>query len=413
MSAAAAALPDPRAWIGHAPFPWPAAATLHGGAAVNACYALVNVTTLRTRQEKPYLRLQLVDRFGPIEGRVWDGADEIAARLRPGVYVGVRGRLEIFNGERQLKVDEIGQIRVPLEDLELFLPRSRRAAAAMDDELRRTIESVRDAPLRALLERLLAAESDIGQGFRLAPAAKYNHHAYLGGLLEHSLSVAALCDKLAAHYGDDVDRDLLVTAALLHDIGKISEIGAQAGFPYTDEGKLLGHILLGLQMVHAAGTAVPELRPERLLLVEHLVASHQGRYEWQSPREPRILEGLILHYADDLDAKVAQVAALLERTDAGWTAYDRSFQREFLRHLHEGSADSREDADAAAGVDAGAGYSADAGALDRADTGLENADTDGVEPGGSADPRHGGGESGGGGRLDLDRDSLDLFDDSR
>jgi 3'-5' exoribonuclease len=339
-------LPEPRAWIGNAPFPWPPAASLAGGAAVNACYALVSVTTLRTRQEKPYLKLQLVDCHGPLEGRVWDGAAEVAARLRAGIYVGVRGRLEIFNGERQLKIDEIAQLRVPLDDLELFLPRSRRPAAAMNADLVAFIESVSDVPLRTLLQRMLSADSEVGHGFRLAPAAKYNHHAWLGGLLEHTLSVTTVCDGLARHYGDAIDRDLLITAALLHDIGKVREIGAQAGFPYTDEGKLLGHILLGLQMVHAVGSTVPGLSAERLLLVEHLIASHQGRYEWQSPREPRILEGLVLHYADDLDAKVAQAGALIAGTAAGWTAWDRSFQREFLRHRRDETAEPPPDAEA-------------------------------------------------------------------
>jgi 3'-5' exoribonuclease len=151
---------------------------------------------------------------------------------------------------------------------------------------------------------------------------------------------------LARHYGPDIDRDLLLTAALIHDIGKVREIGAQPGFPYTDEGKLLGHILIGLQLVADAARQVPALPPQRLLLLQHLSASHRGRYEWQSPREPRILEGLILHYADDLDAKMNQAAALVARVDKGWTAYDRSFARDFLRHRlpDEGpAADAREE----------------------------------------------------------------------
>jgi 3'-5' exoribonuclease len=379
------ALPDPRAWLGEAPFPWPAAASLQAGDALHACFALVNITTLKTRQEKPYLRLQLVDRYGPLEGRVWDAAEEIAARLRPGVYVGVRGRLEIFNNERQLKIEAIEQIRVPLDQLELFLPRATRAAEVMDAELAALIASVHDAGLRVLLQRLLGAETELGQGFRLAPAAKHNHHAYLGGLIEHTISVATVCDALARHYGDVVDRDLLLAAALLHDIGKVREIGAQAGFPYTDEGKLLGHILLGLQIVHAAGEQVAELTPERLLLLEHLIASHQGRYEWQSPREPRILEGVLLHYADDLDAKINQVARLLATTPAGWTSYDRSFAREFLRHLR--------DAPGAAPV-------ASAEAVDVLDGAIE------AEP--EAPPSV---ETENGPRRNLAADPLDLFED--
>jgi 3'-5' exoribonuclease len=137
---------------------------------------------------------------------------------------------------------------------------------------------------------------------------------------------------LARHYGVDIDRDLLIAGALLHDIGKVREIGAKAGFPYTDEGKLLGHILLGLRMVQDAALAVPDLSRSRLMLLEHLIASHQGRYEWQSPREPSTLEALLLHYADDMDAKMNQAARMMPGETVGWGEYDRGFRRSFLRH---------------------------------------------------------------------------------
>ncbi|MGH7506866.1 MAG: 3'-5' exoribonuclease YhaM family protein [Longimicrobiales bacterium] len=325
-------LPRPRDWIGAATYPWPPVHSLSGGAAVVACFAVAGFQLGRTRQDKSYLKLQLGDRHGTIEGRVWDDAEQFAAWLRPGLCVGVRGHLEIFNGERQLRVDTLAPLRVGLEELELFVPRSKRDPRVMEEELRRLVDSIADAPLRALVERLLGKDSEIGRGFRLAPAAKQNHHAYLGGLIEHTLSVAHVCDDLARHYDAGIDRDLLIAAALLHDVGKVREIGAQAGFPYTDEGKLLGHILLGLQMVANAAAGVPGLHADRLLLLQHLIASHQGRYEWQSPREPRILEGLLLHYADDLDAKAHQATALIDGVQAGWTAYDRSFGRDFLRH---------------------------------------------------------------------------------
>jgi 3'-5' exoribonuclease len=332
-------LPTLGDWLGDASLPWPAAATLRAGDMLVACYALAGMQLLRTRHEKPYLRLQLVDVHGPLEGRVWDDAQRYAEVLQPGSYVGVRGRIEIFNGERQLKVEAIAPVEVPPEYLELLLPRSRRDANEMDRELAGWIESVADDALRALLAALLGEGTDTGRDYRLAPAAKRNHHAYLGGLLEHTLSVTALCAFLAEHYADaGIDRDLLVTAALLHDIGKIRELGTHAGFPYTTEGRLLGHILIGLQLVRDAARATGGLDAQRLLLLEHLIASHQGRYEWQSPREPRILEGILLHYADDLDAKMNQIGSLLAVLPAGWSPYDRTFQREFLRHRYDAGA---------------------------------------------------------------------------
>lgn len=327
-------LPRPRDWIAQAPFPWPPAHAVRPGDLYHACYFLVSVQRLRTKTDKPYLRLQLQDVYGALEGRVWETAEQVADMLRDGMYVGVRGRIEVFNGERQLKVEDVAEIHVGLEDLEYFMPRSRRDPEEMDRELAELIASVQDEPLRELLERMLGAGTNLGAGFRLAPAAKYNHHAYLGGLIEHTLSVTHVCDMLAAHYQPHIDRDLLIAGALLHDIGKVREIGARAGFPYTDEGKLLGHIVLGMQMVAEAAAHVPALTPQRLTLLQHLIASHQGRYEWQSPREPRTLEAYILHYADDLDAKMQHAVSVIGTVPgpAGWTGYDRSLGRELYRH---------------------------------------------------------------------------------
>ncbi len=327
-------LPGPRDWIGTAPFPWPAAHSVAVGDLFHACFYLVSVQALRTKADKPYLRLQLQDVHGLLEGRVWDMADQIAAALRDGIYIGVRGRVEVFNGERQLKIEDVAQIRVGRDELEHFLPRSPREPEAMDRELAEWIASVRDAPLRTLLERMLGPATEIGAGFRLAPAAKFNHHAYLGGLIEHTLSIVNVCDMLAQHYQPHLDRDLLIAGALLHDVGKVREIGARAGFPYTDEGKLLGHMVLGMQMTADVAATVPTLSPQRLTLLQHLIASHQGRYEWQSPREPRTLEAYILHYADDLDAKMQHAIGVVGAvaTTSAWSGYDRSLGRELYRH---------------------------------------------------------------------------------
>ncbi|MEX0890620.1 MAG: HD domain-containing protein [Gemmatimonadota bacterium] len=341
--AARAGVPGIREWLAAAPFPWPSARELEAGADVVACYCLTGLHVGKTKHDKSYLKLQLSDAHGTLEGRVWDGADALAEQLREGMYVGVRGRLEIFNNLRQVKVESISAVRVDLGELPLFLPRSQRDPAEMNAELAEWVGSITDLPLRALVERLVGEDSPYGEGFRLAPAAKMNHHAYLGGLLEHTLSVVAACDFLAGHYGPALDRDLLVAGALLHDIGKVAEISAQPGFPYTDEGKLLGHMLLGLRMVDEAASGLEGLPPARLDLVRHLIAAHQGRYEWQSPREPRTLEALLLHHVDDMDAKMTPALALVAATDGGWTGWSRSLGKEFFRHLEPGAARRDED----------------------------------------------------------------------
>ncbi len=322
----------PRDWIGADEFPWPAAASLGEGDAIIACYCVVEAQALMTRHQKPYLKLQLTDCHGPIEARVWEDAARIESIALPGAFVGVRGRVEIFNGMRQIRVEKLDALRVEIDDLDLFMPRSPRDPIAMARELDELIYSVQDKPLRALLLRLLGAETATGRAFRRAPAAKFNHHAYVGGLLEHTLSVTKLADMIARHYGAEVDRDLLITGALLHDLGKIDEIGLEAGFPYTGRGKLLGHILIGLDRVAAEARDIEDMDAARLDLVLHLVASHQGKYEWQSPREPRILEAVLLHHADDLDAKMQLALDLTRGVEVGWTEYSRNLGGEMLRH---------------------------------------------------------------------------------
>lgn len=314
------------------PFPWPGIAESAEGARFAACYCVEQKQLLLTKGDKPYLRLQLVDRSGSIEGRVWDDAERIDAWVRAGGYVGIRGRIQSYRNQRQLKIEEIEPLHVEGHEFDLFLPATDLDLAALEAGLDELIASVADRPLRQLLEELVGPATETGRAFRRAPAAKRNHHAYVGGLLEHTVSITRVADAMARHYGPAIDRDLLITGAILHDLGKIEEIAVTGGFPYTDPGKLLGHILLGIQLVRDAARTIEGLGPERLLLVLHLIASHQGKYEWQSPRIPHTLEAIILHFADDLDAKMNQATALVHSVDEGWTPYDGNFAREFFRH---------------------------------------------------------------------------------
>lgn len=321
---------DPRAFCGAA-FPWPRIGELADGAEVAACYLVHDKQRKETKHGKPYLHVVLGDRSGTIEAKVWDDAERLDRLFVADDVVGVRARVGSYQDRPQLTVTHLEVLTVGDDDLELFLPASPRDRAQMGRELDALIESVADAPLRTLLHRMVGRKTALGRQFRVHPAAKRNHHAYIGGLLEHSLSVARACDRLCAHYreqGARVDRDLLVTGALLHDVGKVRELQASRTFGYTDEGQLLGHIVIGLQMVAREAEQVPGIDADTLLHLQHLVASHQGRLEWASPKVPHTLEAILLHYADDLDSKMNPAIAMLAPVaEGGWTPFDRNLDR--------------------------------------------------------------------------------------
>jgi 3'-5' exoribonuclease len=323
---------DPRAFCGGA---WPAVRELADGRDVAGCYLVADKQRKETRSAKPYLHLVLADRTGTIEAKVWDDAERVDSLFAAEDVVGIRGRTSTYNGKLELTITLVQPVEIGEDDLELFVPSSPRDRNVMGKELDLLVETVADPALRLLLQRMTGRRTTVGRQYRLHPAAKRNHHAYLGGLMEHSLSVATAADALCAHYGRQgarVDRDLLITGALLHDVGKVRELTAGRSFSYTDEGHLLGHIVIGLQMVAREAEQIPGMDAQRLLHLQHLIASHQGRHEWASPKVPQTLEAVILHYADDLDSKMNPAIALLSGVDGGgWSAYDRHLERSLFQ----------------------------------------------------------------------------------
>lgn len=315
--------------------PWPLIREFSDGDDVVACFLVHEARRAEAKNNKPYLRLTLGDSTGTIDAFVWDDVERWEPACVADTVVGVRGRVGSFQDRLQLKVQSVDPLRVEAADFELLLPASPRPRAEMEKELDALLGSVRDPGLRKLLKRSLGRGTELGRRFRVHPAAKRNHHGYVGGLLEHSLSVAGSCDQLVEHYrtqGMELDRDLLIAGALLHDIGKVRELRPPPASGYTTEGRLLGHIVMGIQIVAAEAETIQELSDDRLLLLQHLIASHQGRPEWDSPRTPQMLEALVLHYADDLDAKMNAAGQLLSGVESGdWSAYDRSFGRSFFK----------------------------------------------------------------------------------
>ncbi len=342
---------DPLAFCSR--LPWTLIRDLAEGDDIVACYLVRESKRLQTRAGQPYIRLVLGDRTGVIEGVIWEEVERWEEVCVPRTTVGVRGRVSFYQQRPQLRITAIEALRTSAADMEQLIPASKRDRDLMNRELDAHIASVRDPGLRALLRRCLGRDSASGRTFREHPAATKNHHAYLYGLLEHTLSVATLSSRLAEHYqsqGLEVDRDMLMTGALLHDIGKIQELEPLPAPAYTTSGRLLGHIVQGMQLVEREARQIAGLDEEKLLIVQHLIASHQGKPEWDSPRVPQLIEALILHYADDLDAKINQASEALSGVEPGsWSDYDRSLGRALYRpgvtSAQKGSAAGKHDDD--------------------------------------------------------------------
>ncbi len=289
---------------------------------------------------KPYLTLKLMDRSGEVEGRIWDRADEIAAQFERDDFVRVAGKASIYMGKMQLIIQELTRLDEQTIDLADFLPVAARPVAEMVADLKGRVTSFRDPHLRALLQAFLADEAFLG-AYSRAPAAKAMHHVYLGGLLEHSLAVATLADDICRRY-PGLNRDLLVAGALLHDVGKINELRYVRSFEYTDVGKLLGHIVIGVEIVEEKLRGIPDFPLELAILLKHLLLSHHGQYEFGSPKRPKTLEAVILNFLDDLDSKINGVRTHLDKeadSESAWSQYHRLYDRYFFKGFGEADGD--------------------------------------------------------------------------
>lgn len=299
---------------------------------VHATFLVHSKDIRQKRTGEPYLSLLIGDRTGELDAKMWDNVAEVLDSFERDDFIHVKGVLQVHQNRPQLtihKLERIGEAGVDFAD---YFPASKRDPAEMAAELSRVIGSIANPHLNALLHAVFD-DPVIAQGFRAAPAAKVIHHAFLGGLLEHVLSMCRLAEMAANHY-TYVDRDLLLTGVLLHDIGKIRELTYNRSFGYSDEGQLIGHISIGLQIVHEKAREIPGF-PEKLrLLVGHMVLSHHGQLDFGSPKVPVFPEALLLHLLDTLDSKMEAMRALLERdslVEGCWTGYSGVLERAALK----------------------------------------------------------------------------------
>jgi len=296
-------------------------------------FFLVHQKELRSnRAGDGYLSLVLGDSTGTLDARMWDNLETLPD-FSSGDVIKVKGRVQPYRNRVQLSVMQLRLARPEEASPGDFLPASTRDPREMLADLRAIAESVKQPHLGALLGAVLGDEA-IASRLLVAPAAKSMHHAFRGGLLEHVLSLCRMCDLAASHYAW-IRRDLLITGAILHDIGKIHELSYDTSFQYTNSGQLVGHLVQGLALVREKMAGVAEFPENYRVLVEHMLLSHHGHLEFGSPKEPLFAEALLLHYLDDLDSKMEAMRATLASANAAtpeqeWTARCPSLDRALL-----------------------------------------------------------------------------------
>lgn len=284
-----------------------------------------------TRAGKSYLRLELGDRSGAIEAVMWDQFEAAAKDIGRDDIVKVQARVEIYRNKPQLSLQNLRRAKPEEVDLADFLPHTKEDVGKLWAQLLEYANSIGNPWLKKLVNGIIG-DPAIAARYKRAPAAKVMHHAYLGGLLEHVVGLCQLAKHVAAHYLE-LNADLLMTAAILHDVGKLDELCYDRAIGYTTEGQLLGHIVMELETVSKAMDAIEGFPANLKTVVQHLLISHHGQYEFGSPKLPMIREAMVFHYLDDMDSKMAAVRSALA-ADSGeeeWSSYSAALGRRFLK----------------------------------------------------------------------------------
>ncbi len=304
---------------------------LKGNDVVRSTFLVQSKTMPMAKNGKPYLSLMLSDSTGVIDTRIWHDVETVGACFAEGDVVAVSAKTHVFQNRMQMVVSHI--IPVPLSEVDplAYLPRSAENLEEKFEQLLTIFEGLENPWIRQLGLALLK-DPDIASRYKVCPAAKTIHHAFLGGLLVHSLQLIQLVEAILPHY-QKLDRSILIFGAAFHDFGKIYELSYNHGFGYTDEGKLVGHIAIGVQLVDRKILGIAEFPKELEWQLKHIILSHHGRLEYGSPKRPHTVEAQLLHHLDDMDSKINSIQTMMEAeaNDCRWTAHHKAYDNYYYK----------------------------------------------------------------------------------
>jgi 3'-5' exoribonuclease len=303
----------------------------HENKVVTSTFVVVSKQIKPKKTGEPYLALTLGDRSGHLEAKMWDNVEEVLNAFDQDDFLKIKGLINKYKNRFQLtihKLRKLGESEIEFSD---YLPKTTKNIDELWQALAAFVSSFQNPHLKSLVQAF-TSDPEIAAAYRNAPAAKSLHHAYIGGLLDHVVSLMRSCDLVCSNY-PHVDRDLVLTGVFFHDIGKIHELTYNRSFSYTTRGQLLGHMIIELEMLHGKLALFPDFPGELKTALEHLIISHHGEYEFGSPKLPMFPEALLLHYMDDLDSKMEAMRAHFEREadlESPWTSYNPSLGRPLL-----------------------------------------------------------------------------------
>jgi 3'-5' exoribonuclease len=317
--------------------------SLTDGETIEEVYLVTDKQLRANRNGNLYLQVELRDRTGSISARQWNAGEHLFRSFDVGDFLMIRGKVQLFQGALQVILSHIERSEAEKVELGDFLPHTEHDVSQLLERLRSTLLRLANPHLRALAECFLM-DDDFVRGFCRAPAGVRNHHAYLGGLIEHVVTLLDGAERILPLY-PELDRDLVLMGVFLHDVGKVRELSFGKVFAYTDEGQLVGHIMIGVEMLNEKANKVPDLTgepfPEELLLrLKHMILSHHGTYEFGSPRLPMTPEAIALHCLDNLDAKIHSFTRDIREDrnqTSTWTPFNQSLQRRLFKGTANGA----------------------------------------------------------------------------